>query len=204
MQMKMLVQRIEEINKSRQTVYLDDGTAFPLYKGEVRSFKIKEGEYLPKEIYDKIFLEILPKRAKVRALNLLKIKPYTEKGLTDKLNEGGYPQEIVIQAIDYVNSFHYLDDRQYALDFINTYSDRRSRMRITQDLINKGVSKNIISEAFDIYFEENNSNFELEQVKKILIKKNYSSEWPFEEKQKLKASLYRKGYTVDIDRISLD
>lgn len=200
----MLIQKIEEINKSRLMVYLDNETAFPLYKGEMRSFKLKEGEYLQEEAYNEIFTEILPKRAKIRALNLLKVKPYTEKALIDKLADGGYPQEIINQAIEYVNSFHYLDDKQYALDFINTYSDRRSRMRITQDLLNKGVSKSLILEAFDEFFEENNDNFELEQVKKILKKKNYSNQWTYEEKQKLKASLYRKGYSIDIDRIFLD
>lgn len=204
MQMKRLVQKIEELNKSRILVLLDDGTAFPLYKGEMRSFKIKEGEYISEESYNSIFSEVLPKRAKLRAMNLLKIKPYTIKGLTDKLNEGKYPDDIVKVAIDYVSSFHYLDDKQFAFDYISTYSNRRSRVRIKNDLIQKGVSKSLIEEAFYDFCEENTEDFELEQVRKILIKKNYSVNWTYEEKQKLKASLYRKGFNVDIDRIYMD
>lgn len=199
----MLVTKIQEKTRNRVEVVLDQEFSFVLYKGELRSYKITLNNEIPSTSYHEIMKEVLPKRAKLRAMNLLKVRPYTESGLRQKLAEGGYPQKIIDIAIDYVASFHYIDDSQYAADYIDTYKDRKSKKCIIRDLSLKGVSKDIIQKAFEDFedSEEGNADFEKEQVRAILKKKNYSSDWPYEEKMKLMAYLYRKGYSVDIDRI---
>ena len=194
----MTVRTIQEINKSRVKVILDNGFAFVIYKGELYSYKIKEGEELKEETYDEIMHTVLPKRAKLRAMNLLKVRPYTFKGLRDKLTEGGYPEEIIDIAIDYVASFHYLDDLQYARDYIYTYKERKNKQKLIQDLINKGVSKDLIEEAFESELSTDETDYEGLQIKNILRKKGYyDREFSYEELQKLKASLYRKGFSSD-------
>ena len=40
----MKVTQIEEISRSRVKIRLDEESAFVLYKGELRSFRIREGE----------------------------------------------------------------------------------------------------------------------------------------------------------------
>ena len=194
----MTVRTIQDINKSRVKVTLDNGFAFVIYKGELYSYKIKEGEELKEETYDELMHMVLPKRAKLRAMNLLKVRPYTFKGLRDKLTEGGYPEEIIDIAIDYVSSFHYLDDLQYARDYIYTYKERKNKQKLIQDLINKGVSKDLIEEAFESELSTDETDYEGLQIKNILRKKGYyDREFSYEEIQKLKASLYRKGFSSD-------
>ena len=73
----MKVTEIEAVSKSRAKVYIDDKFAFVLYKGELRSFQIREGEEVSEEDYRNILEEVLPKRAKRRAMNLLKSREYT-------------------------------------------------------------------------------------------------------------------------------
>lgn len=197
----MLVTKIREITKNRVEVTLDQEFSFVLYKGELRSYKITLDNEISPTAYKEIMEEILPKRAKLRAMNLLKVRPYTEHGLRQKLVEGGYPEDIVDIAIDYVSSFNYIDDSQYSADYIDTYKDRKSRKRIIQDLSQKGVSKDIIQKAF-MEMEDDDVNFEREQIRAILKKKHYSEDWPYEEKQKLLAYLYRKGYSIEnLDRL---
>lgn len=195
----MQVLKIQERTKNRVDILLDNDFSFVLYKGEVRLYKITEGKELSEASFREIMENVLPKRAKLRAMNLLKVRPYTVKGLTDKLSEGGYPDSVIKNAIDYVSSYHYLDDYQYALDYINTFKDRKSRQRMIQDLIQKGVSKNDIENALNEEWDDEAENLEEEQIRKFLIKKKYDAEaFSYEDKMKLLSALVRKGYGVEV------
>ena len=112
----MLVTQVTELSKSRSKVYIDQEFAFVLYKGELRLYHIKEGQQLSEEDYRTIMQEVLPKRAKLRAMNLLQGREYTTAQLRTKLQQGFYPTEIIEQAIAYVAGFHYIDDLRYAVD----------------------------------------------------------------------------------------
>ena len=114
----MTVTKITEISKSKLKITIDEEFAFVLYKGELHHYRLQEGEEISDEVYSEIMEEILPKRAKLRAMNLLKARAYTVKQLTDKLREGGYPESIIEDAISYVISYGYLNDRFYAADYI--------------------------------------------------------------------------------------
>ena len=128
-------------------------------------------------------------------MNLLQKKDYTERQLRDKLKEGLYPQGIIDEAISYVKSYRYLDDDRYARDYITYHMESRSRARIMQDLMGKGISKDIISAALEDIFGED-SEAELEQIRALLIKKHYDAEnCEYNEKQKIMAYLMRKGYS---------
>ncbi len=195
----MQVLKIQERTKNRVDILLDNDFSFVLYKGEVRLYKITEGKEISEASFREIMENVLPKRAKLRAMNLLKVRPYTVKGLTDKLSEGGYPDSVIKNAIDYVSSYHYLDDYQYALDYINTFKDRKSRQRMIQDLIQKGVSKNDIENALNEEWDDEAENLEEEQIRKFLIKKKYDAEaFSYEDKMKLLSALVRKGYGVEV------
>mgnify|MGYP000859509163 CR=1 FL=1 len=89
-------------------------------------------------------------RAKKRALYLLTDMDRTEKELYDKLKKTGYPESVITETMDYVRGFGYLDDRKYAKRYIGTYCDRKSKARLRFDMQKKGLSKEIISEAFEI------------------------------------------------------
>ena len=74
----MQVTEIRELDKKRSRVYIDEEFAFVLYRSELRKFCIKEGEEISQEVHDEITRVILPKRAKLRAMNLLKSRQYSE------------------------------------------------------------------------------------------------------------------------------
>ena len=188
----MFVTKIEELDKKRARIFLDMEFAFVLYKAELRKYQLKEGE------------EILPKRAKLRSMNLLKAKAYTERQLREKLQRGEYPEEIIEEAIAYVKSFGYIDDRQYAQDFIAYHMAERSGRRMEQELMAKGIRRDMIREAMENLAQEGETPDDLSVAKKILMKKNYDPETAtIKEKQKLSAFLYRKGFQMDTIRSAL-
>ena len=139
----MFVTKIEELDKKRARIFLDMEFAFVLYKAELRKYQLKEGEEIGAEEYSRIVGEILPKRAKLRSMNLLKAKAYTERQLREKLQRGEYPEEIIEEAIAYVKSFGYIDDRQYAQDFIAYHMAERSGRRMEQELMAKGIRRDM-------------------------------------------------------------
>lgn len=146
----MTVTKIEEFKKDRFKIFIDDEFAFVLYKGELKSFKIKLNEEIDPLAYDEIVNEVLPKRAKLRAMGLLKSHMYTEKGLRDKLKESGHNQENIDIAIAYVKSYKYVDDEEYVRQYLINRICSKSRMELKLYLQKKGIE----SELFDTVYDE--------------------------------------------------
>lgn len=200
----MTVTKITEISKSKLKITIDGEFAFVLYKGELHHYRLQEGEEISDEVYSEIMEEILPKRAKLRAMNLLKARAYTEKQLTDKLREGGYPESIIEDAISYVISYGYLNDRFYAADYIEYNKETRSRTQIFNALIQKGIPKEIVEEVWEENVQEEGIDLEQKQILSWMKKKNFDPEKAsYEEKQKFSAFLYRKGFQIDAIRCAL-
>lgn len=198
----MLVTQVTELSKSRSKVYIDQEFAFVLYKGELRLYHIKEGELLKEEDYRTIMEEVLPTRAKLRAMNLLQGREYTTSQLRTKLQQGFYPPKIIEQAIDYVTGYHYIDDLRYAVDYITYHEDSRSRRRIEQDLQGKGILAATIEEAWQVWRENGGKQDEQAMIRELLHKKHYDTEGEtdWKERQKIYAFLARKGFSAEAIR----
>ena len=87
----MMVTSILPVDKRKSKVFLEEGFAFVLYRGEVERFGIEEGKELEADVYQRILTEVLLGRAKERALYLLKSSGKTEAWMKKKLKEAGYP-----------------------------------------------------------------------------------------------------------------
>ncbi|MBQ7943282.1 MAG: regulatory protein RecX [Lachnospiraceae bacterium] len=194
----MIVTDITEATKAKYKIFIDNEFAFVLYKGELRTYKIKQGEELSEQAYDAIMQEVLPKRAKLRCMNLLKSREYTKEQMRIKLRQGFYPETVIDEAIDYVMSFGYIDDRRYVEQYIRYASQTKSKKQIEQDLLRKGVSKRDISDGFVQAFEDETTDHELELIDRLIEKKRYDSQTATqEERQKMVSFLYRKGFSLD-------
>lgn len=197
----MKVTQIVELSKSRSKVYIEHEFAFVLYKGELRLYKIKEGAEITEDIYRTIMDELLPKRAKLRAMNLLQSREYTCAQLQTKLRQGYYPEEVIVEALNYVSSFRYIDDMRYATDYISYHESNKSRRRIEQDLMRKGIAADIIAGAWTEWENQGGEQNEQAMILRLLEKKQYSPEaTDYKEKQKIFAFLQRKGFSVEVIR----
>lgn len=191
----MQIEQVAEIDKKRVRIVLEDGKNFVLYKGEGRRFHLKEGEELSEEQYEEIRSEILIKRARRRAMHLLEKMDRTESQLRTKLQQGFYSEDIIDDAIAYVEGFHYLDDARYARNYVRCQVERKSRRKIQMDLLGKGVKKELIEQALE---EEYQQEQEQEQILRWVEKKHYAKETAdLKEKQKMYQFLMRKGFRSD-------
>lgn len=132
-----------------------------------------------------------------KAMSLLNHSDRTRWELQDRMERAGFSEEIIADAIAYVESFHYIDDLRYARRFADIYRETRSIARIRQDLKKRHVPE----EYIDIALEEiayDDSAALAREVRKLC---RGGGGFTYEEKQKMAAKLYRKGFrTEDIFR----
>lgn len=191
----MTVKQMTVLSRGRYRVDMEDGTAFVLYRGELAKLDIREDMDVPDETLRRIREEILPMRAKKRVMNLLQRRDYTVAGLRDKLREGSYPESCIEEAIAYASSYGYVDDARYVEDFIRCQIEKKSRTRIEQDLMRKGISKALIGETFEKLAAEGTAQDEERMICDLLQKKNFNHRTATEkERQRMYAFLYRRGF----------
>lgn len=188
----MLVTRIRPVTRQKYRIESEGLPPFVLYKGEVSRYHIEEDKDLSMETYREILEEVLIKRAKLRTLRLLEQGDRTKKGLENKLEQNGYPPEAVEEAIAYAESFHYIDDKRYAVNYIQNQRGCKGRARIMMELRNKGVSQ----EDIDFAFQETEEGADTRERIRELIRKKRKSQGTMEEKerQKLYGFLMRRGF----------
>ena len=200
----MLVTQIVELSKSRSRIFIDDEFAFVLYKGELRLYHIAVGEELSPEDYRTITEQVLPERAKLRAMNLLKSREYTTKQLYDKLKSGDYPENIIRDALGYVESFHYTDDLRYAVNYISGHESTRSRRRIEQDLLNRGIDRATLEQAWEEWETQGGSQDDQAMIRELFRKRGYDPEnADRKETQRMGAFLMRRGFSGESVRKAL-
>ena len=190
----MKIISLVKMDKGRARICLDNGADFVLYKKEYLAYGIVEGGSLTVTQYNEIFNDILVPRCKKRAMHLLEKQDRSERNLRDKLRDGGYPIAAIDAAIAYLESFGYIDDSRVAASYIRFYQDSRSRLRIKQDLLKKGIKEEIILNCLDEEYEADETIL----IENLLSKRHYDKdEATYEEKAKTYRFLASKGFSSD-------
>lgn len=142
----MIVENIMSLDKKKVLIITDNGHRFPLYKGEVRRFNIVEDGEISQIDFSEI-IQVLNKRCKERALYILERNDKTEHELRVKLKGSFYPEDIVDSTIEFLKKYDYIDDYRYASNYIRIKKDSKSIRQMEYDMLAKGISRDIISDA---------------------------------------------------------
>ena len=188
----MLVTKIQAVTKQKYRIELDGQPAFVVYKGELSRYGIKEGHELSGTVYEELVGQVLTKRAKLRAMHLLESMDRTRAELEKKLQSSEYPGEAVAEALAYVESFGYLDDKRYARHYVECKKEGRGKARLKMELAQKGVDRNIIEEVLD--------EAKLDDCRdtiRELVRKRRRGDGPMDdrERQRIYGYLMRKGFS---------
>lgn len=188
----MLVTKIQAVTKQKYRIELDGQPAFVVYKGELSRYGIKEGHEISQPVYEELVGQVLTKRAKLRAMHLLESMDRTRADLEKKLQSSEYPREAVAEALAYVESFGYLDDKRYARHYVECKKEGRGKARLKMELAQKGVDRNIIEEVLN--------EAELDDCRdtiRELVRKRKRGDGPMDdrERQRIYGYLMRKGFS---------
>lgn len=139
-------------------------------------------------------------KATKKAMGLLQHMDRTEWELRSKLEQAGFSEEAVEEAIQYVAGYHYIDDERYAKRFVEIYRESRSMQRIRQDLQKRHVPEQWITLAIEAVDADDTPALQ-KALEKLLRGK---TELSYEEQQKVMAKLYRRGFRLDAIHRQID
>lgn len=191
----MIVTKIESVTKTRFQVFIEGQFAFVLYKGELSRYRLTEGGEISHEQYELIRQEVVLKRAKLRALHLLNAMDRTEEQLRTKLKQNLYPDDIIDAALDYVKSFGYVQDEEYARRFVMGRQHAKSKRELSQALYQKGIAKDQIERVLESCYEEKD---EKDAIQRLMEKRHFDPQQATDkEKKKMYDYLLRKGFRYE-------
>lgn len=194
----MLITKLIELEKSKVKVYIDEEYAFPLYQKDIVNYEIEEGKEITEDACNKLLCDVVLNRAKQKAIAILKFMDRTEFELKKKLAEADYPQGIIDRTISYLYEYQYINDERFTSSYIRLKKEYKSRLVIRNDLLSKGIDKQLLDKVIaEEYSSEEHDPEDIAIQKAIAKKTSDTSSLSWEEKQKLIASLYRKGYSFE-------
>ena len=194
----MKIVRIEDFTKTKCRIIFENFESIVLYKRDLKRYSLSEGLVLENRQLQMLMEEILPYRAKARCMKLLQTKDYTEFEIRKKLKDDGYPQAIIQIAVEYLYGYHYLDDERFVRMYYHCNKTKKSRKQIILDLQQKGISKNIVEDIIKGELSESDESDDIVCIRRLLLKRKYNAaDTSFEEKEKIKAYLFRKGFDIN-------
>lgn len=197
MSTNMVVTDIVELDKKRAVIYIDGQKYCALYKGEVRRYHLQQEADLSAEIAGQLHV-LLQKRSRERALHLLERKNYTQKEIREKLKKSLYPEDIIDDTLEFLNKYQYLDDLQFALDYIDYHSRKKGISVIKQNLFLKGIDRDTIEQAFSERTIDVDQAIRLSARRKL---EDYAQQ-SAEQQRKICQMLLRRGFSYeDIQRV---
>ncbi len=162
------------------------------------------GSAAEKNAAESVFPDEESKKATERAMSLLLHKDRTEQELVSRLRRAEFSETAALFALDYVKKYGYINDLRYAGSYIELHSKDMSRRQLRQKLSERGVSDEVLSEAFSALEEPEDGTDPEEEAMYSLIRKRLRgrdiSELTYEEKQKHMRYLAGKGFPAGMIR----
>lgn len=143
-------------------------------------------------------------KASKKAMMLLERMDRTEKGLREKLLLSGFSKEAVEEAVSYVKSFGYINDRRYAQHYISYRLGIKSKQTILQELMQKGVDGQTARDAWEEVTEYESAD-EKEMIRGLVRKKlGTRQELDEKEMRRLYGYLARRGFRFEDIQVVLN
>ena len=173
---------IEKIQKNKLYLSTDEiMDVTPLIR---QKYSLKVNDNI-ESLYDEISYEA----SLEKGIFLLSLRDRTKKELQQKLNEKYRNSRMVEKSVLKLVELGYINDKEYAVSYI--MSRKYGKKRIVYNLMQKGIGRETIEEAYFSIEEEYEKNIEDEKLEKA-IEKNIKK-----EENKLIQYLVRQGFSLN-------
>ena len=173
---------IEKIQKNKLYLSTDEiMDVTPLIR---QKYSLKVNDNI-ESLYDEISYEA----SLEKGIFLLSLRDRTKKELQQKLNEKYRNSKMVEKSVLKLVELGYINDKEYAVSYI--MSRKYGKQRIVYNLMQKGIGRETIEEAYFFIEEEYEKNIEDEKLEKA-IEKNIKK-----EENKLIQYLVRQGFSLN-------
>ena len=188
-------------DKARASIFLDEEFAFGVCDQTVEEFRLRKGDYIDRELFEKIsefdfFIE-----AKRIALAYLNYRARSEKEIRERLQKEDIPEPIILRALEYLKELKLVDDEAWSKSFVNDKLVRKSvsSRQLAFGLKQKGVSKEVIEETIsDLNANETDAIRAMRAAEKRWPRILRSESDPRKQKQKLYTFLASRGFSFEV------
>ncbi len=187
-------------DKARASIFLDEEFAFGVCDQTVEEFRLRKGDYIDQELFEKItdfdfFIE-----AKRIALAYLNFRARSEKEIRERLQKEDIPEPVILRTFEFLREYKFIDDEAWSKSFVNDKLMRKpvSSKQLAFGLKQKGVPKAIIEETIStLNAEESDEARAMQAAEKRWPRILRSESDPRKQKQKLYTFLAAGGFSFD-------
>ncbi|QXM05293.1 recombination regulator RecX [Crassaminicella indica] len=189
----------QQKNENRVSIYVNDEFFLGIHKEIVYMLRLKVGQEVDTEKFEKIVMEETYLKAKSRALKLLHFSSRTEKEMRERLKNYEYDEETIERVIAFLKEYNFINDAQLVKHMVKNKSleKKYGKNRIKQELYRKGIDMNLIENTIEQEIDEEK---EYENALSLARKKLNTIKDTDKRKvyQKLGRYLSYRGYEYDL------
>lgn len=195
----MQITEFKKIGNSNRYKMFVDGDFFAILMDEdIVKYHLKlNTEYSASQL-NEIATTAQNKVATDMALNLVSKFLKTEKQIKDYLKEKSFTQTAIDYAINKLKEYNYINDIQYAKNYVQSRQNSKGKRAIKFELKAKGIAEEIINRVLD---ETENSQEVIEKLALKFVKNKKNDE---KIKEKLFRHLVSKGFEFDEIKSAID
>ncbi|WP_373895380.1 recombination regulator RecX [Virgibacillus natechei] len=194
-------------SKDRYNIFLNDGQdekfGFSVDEAILIEFNLRRDLELEEATIATLIQKDTIHKSYTQAINFLSYRMRTKKEIHDYLVKKEVDEEHITQIMERLTKENLLNDAQFAEMFVSTRMNTSTKgpMLIKRELIEKGVSTQLASEAVEQYpYDIQYENISKWIEKKITTGKKDSFR---KQVQQLQATLMQKGFTQDVIKDAL-
>jgi len=185
-----------EKQRGKMRVVINEDTTVMVPISLFRERPLNVGDEIDLSDYDQWLMLRQYRHALDRAVVFLTARARSVKEVESKLLQCGYLPSTVEMVILKLQTMNILDDEDFANQWVEARSTKHlGKRRIQQELMKKGVSKQVATDALEAIDENQQSEQALELAQKLVSR--YEKDEPRKGAQKLIQALIRRGFDWD-------
>ena len=155
-------------DKKRCNIYIDGRFCCGLTLEATVKNRLKVGQTVSPQRLSQIQLESEKNTALDKAMTHLSASRKTEKQIREFLSKKGYLEDVTSYVIEKLNEYHFLNDKEYAENYVEHTSQRKGVRLIRVEMRKKGLSEEDMDAALDGIDEETQLNTAREVLEKYM------------------------------------
>ena len=189
--------------RSSACLTLDDNQKIWLSRSDFQESGWYEGLSVEKEAFDRFVQLHQYPRALNQAVSILACRPCSKGEISRNLDQHHYTNVVIELVIYKLEKENLLDDQDFSELWVQNRIGKYGVRRIRQELRHKGIPEETADEALSRVSDEQQLKNATVLAEKAWLKTK-SGEDPRKSRQKIIASLVRKGYSWDIATQAVD
>jgi regulatory protein len=187
-------------DKARASIFLDEEFAFGVCDQTIEEFRLRKGDYIDRELFEKITDFDFYVEAKRIALAYLNYRARSEKEIRERLQKEDIPEAVILRTFDFLREYKMIDDEAWSKSFVNDKLMRKpvSSKQLAFGLKQKGVAKDVIEETISkLNANETDESRAMKAAEKRWPRILKSESDTRKQKQKLYTFLAGRGFSFD-------